>query len=336
MGTPSDFTILVVDDDSMLLDCTIEILESEGYHVLTASNGLTAVNLCRQHEIHLMILDYVLPDLTGEDVVRRVRTFDLEVQILLHTGYREALPRQLLHDLAIQGYHNKSDGPDKLLLWVDVTLKNYTEIRARRNLENSLLVMCLAMEARDLETAGHTQRVVYLAERLGRSMGITGKQLDALRQGAYLHDLGKLCVPDAILLKPYRLDAAERTVMEAHVERGYHLAARIPGIPKDALAVIRYHHERWDGTGYLTGLRGEEIPPLARIFAVCDVYDALVSVRPYKKTWSHEQTMAALIEQGGRHFDPTVLETFVALFMNDKPPAFELEDLSPFDTELLR
>lgn len=335
MGTPSDYTILVVDDDSMLLDCTIEILENEGYHVLSANNGSTALTLCRQHEIQLMILDYVLPDLTGEQVVRQVRAFDVEMQILLHTGYREALPRQLLNDLAIQGYHSKADGPDKLLLWVDAMLKNYTEIRARRNLENSLLVMCLAMEARDLETAGHTQRVVYLAERLGRVMRITGNQLDALRQGAYLHDLGKLCVPDAILLKPYRLDATERTVMEAHVERGYHLAARIPGVPKDALAVIRYHHERWDGAGYLAGLRGAEIPLLARIFAICDVYDALVSVRPYKKTWSHEQAMAALIEQGGRHFDPTVLEAFVALFMDTKPPTFELENLSPFDPELL-
>jgi response regulator RpfG family c-di-GMP phosphodiesterase len=332
-GMPTDFTILVVDDDAMLLDCTVEILENEGYHVLTASNGSTAVDICRHQEIHLMILDYLLPDLTGEDVVRQVRIFDVEMQILLHTGYREALPRQLLQMLAIQGYHSKTDGPDKLLLWVDVTLKNYVEIRARRNLENSLLVMCLAMEARDLETAGHTQRVVFLAERMGRAMQISGKQLDALRQGAYLHDLGKLCVPDAILLKPYRLDAAERIIMEAHVERGYHLATRIPGIPKDALAVIRFHHERWDGTGYQTGLRGKDIPLLARIFAICDVYDALVSARPYKQTWSHERTMAALLEQGGRHFDPDVLETFVALFMDTKPPTFELENLTFFDSD---
>ncbi|MEZ4729403.1 MAG: HD domain-containing protein [Caldilineaceae bacterium] len=327
MWTPSDFTILVVDDDSTLLDCTIEILKNEDYHILAADNGHTAVNICRRHEIHLMILDYLLPDLAAEEIVRQVRAFDVEIQILLHTGYTQALPRQLLHDLAIQGYHSKSDGPDKLLLWVHAVLKNYTEIRARRNLENSLLVMCLAMEARDLETAGHTQRVVYLAERLGRAIGLTGKQLDALRQGAYLHDLGKLSVPDAILLKPHRLDPDERTMMEAHVERGYELAARIPGIPKDALSVIRYHHERWDGTGYPVGLRGNDIPLLARIFAICDVYDALISSRPYKQTWSHEETMAALLDQGGRHFDPAVLETFVAIFMYDKPPATEPQHL---------
>ncbi|MCE7983824.1 MAG: HD domain-containing protein [Caldilinea sp. CFX5] len=331
MWTPSDFTILVVDDDAALLDATLELLKREGYNILTAPTGRIAVNICRRHEIHVMLLDYCLPDLACEEVVREVRAFDLEVQILLHTGYIQAPPRQLLHALAIQGYHAKTDGPEKLLVWIDATLKNYTEIRARRNLENSLAVMSLAMEARDLETTGHTQRVVYLAERLGRAMGITGKQLDALRQGGYLHDLGKLCVPDAILLKPYRLDPIERAIMEAHAERGYQLAQRIPGIPKEALEVIRYHHERWDGVGYPAGLSGNDIPLLARIFAICDVYDALVSSRPYKETQSHEQAMDLLQEQRGRHFDPAILETFVALFMYAKPPLVEAQTLPLHD-----
>ena len=331
MWIPSDFTILVVDDDIALLDVTVDLLRREGYNVLSATNGQTAIDICRRQEIQLMILDYYLPDFTGEDVVRQVRTFDVEVQILLQTGYPQAPPRQLLHALAIQGYHGKADGSDKLLLWVDAILKNYTEIRARRNLEKSLLVMSLAMEARDLETAGHTQRVVYLAERLGRAMGITGKQLDALRQGVYLHDLGKLCVPDAILLKPYRLDSIERTIMEAHAERGYELALRIPGIPKEALAIIRHHHERWDGTGYPFGLQGTDIPPLARIFAICDVYDALVSNRPYKETWSHEQAMVALQQERERHFDPAVVETFVAIFMHAKPVIVEAPTLPNLD-----
>jgi response regulator RpfG family c-di-GMP phosphodiesterase len=332
MWTPSDFTILVVDDDAALLDATLELLKREGYNVLTAPTGRVAVNICRRHEIHLILLDYCLPDLACEEIVRQVRAFDLEVQILLHTGYIQAPPRQLLHALAIQGYHAKMDGPEKLLVWVDAVLKNYTEIRARRNLENSLAVMSLAMEARDLETAGHTQRVIYLAERLGRAVGITGKQLDALRQGGYLHDLGKLCVPDAILLKPHRLDSVERTIMEAHAERGYKLAQRIPGIPKEALSVIRYHHERWDGTGYPFGLSGNDIPLLARIFAVCDVYDALVSNRPYKETLSHEEAMASLQEQSGYHFEPAILETFIAIFMYAKPPLLEPQNLPLSDS----
>lgn len=336
MWIPSDFTILVVDDDTALLDVTVDLLRREGYNVLAAPNGQTAVNICRRHEIQLMILDYYLPDFTGEDVVRQVRAFDVEVQILLQTGYPQAPPRQLLHALAIQGYHGKADGPDKLLLWVDAILKNYTEIRARRNLEKSLLVMSLAMEARDLETAGHTQRVVYLAERLGRAMGITGRQLDALRQGVYLHDLGKLCVPDAILLKPYRLDPIERAIMEAHAERGYELALRIPGIPKDALEIIRHHHERWDGAGYPLGLQGNDIPRLARIFAICDVYDALVSDRPYKETWSHEQAMSALQQESERHFDPAVVETFVAIFIHAKPALVEAPNLPLFDVQACR
>lgn len=327
MWIPSDFTILVVDDDAAILECTSELLRNEGYHVLTADSGDTAVIICRHQEIHLMLLDYLLPPMTGEDVVRLVRAFDVELQILLHTGYTEAPPRQLLRALAIQGYHSKLEGPDKLLLWVEAILKNYIEIRARRNLENSLLVMSMAMEARDLETAGHTQRVVYLAERLGRAMNLPGKQLDALRQGVYLHDLGKLCVPDAILLKPDRLNTAERTVMEAHVAQGYELATRIPGVLKDALDVICYHHERWDGSGYPGRLSGYDIPLLARIFAICDVYDALVSTRPYKETWSHERTMTTLLEEEGRHFDPVVLKAFVTIFKDAKSTTFDLHPL---------
>ena len=327
MWIPSDFTILVVDDDAAILECTSELLRNEGYHVLTANRGDTAVTICRRQEIHLMLLDYLLPPMTGEDVVRLVRAFDVELQILLHTGYTEAPPRQLLRALAIQGYHSKLEGPDKLLLWVEAILKNYMEIRARRNLENSLLVMSMAMEARDLETAGHTQRVVYLAERLGRAMNLPGKQLDALRQGVYLHDLGKLCVPDAILLKPDRLNTAERTVMEAHVARGYELATRIPGVLKDALDVICYHHERWDGAGYPGRLSGYDIPLLARIFAICDVYDALVSTRPYKENWSHERTMTTLLQEEGRHFDPVVLKAFFTVFKDAKSTTFDLHPL---------
>ena len=113
MWIPSDVTIIVVDDDIALLDVTVDLLRREGYNVLSATNGQTAIDICRRQEIQLMILDYYLPDFTGEDVVRQVRTFDVEVQILLQTGYPQAPPRQLLHALAIQGYHGKADDTAK-------------------------------------------------------------------------------------------------------------------------------------------------------------------------------------------------------------------------------
>lgn len=313
MSSGTEHTILVVDDEEMALEATAELLLQEGYKVLVADNGHTAVALCREHEIQLMILDYMMPEISGEEVIQLVRSFDPDLQIVLQTGYNKIPPREMLQRLDIQGYHSKIDGPEKLLLWVDIALNSYEHLRTRRTLEHSLLVMGLALEARHLETAGHTQRVVQLAEQVGRQLGLSGKRLEALRQGAYLHDLGKLCVPDAILLKPDALTLDERAVMQSHAQQGFTMATHIPGVSAEALHVILYHHEQWNGSGYPAGLSGEAIPLLARIFMVCDVYDALTSVRPYKPAWSHPQVCEKLWQQRGQQFDPAIVDAFLAL-----------------------
>lgn len=183
---------------------------------------------------------------------------------------------------------------------------------ARASLEGGMLGLGLALEARDLETAGHTQRVVALAESLGKALGLGAPQLGDLRQGAYLHDIGKLAIPDAVLLKPARLDPDEWALMQTHAVRGVELAARIPALSAGALQVIRHHHERWDGLGYPSGLAGLEIPLLARIFAVCDVYDALTSERPYKPAWSPEAALAEIESQAGQHFDPRIVQALLS------------------------
>lgn len=187
----------------------------------------------------------------------------------------------------------------------------------RRTLEGGLLALGLALEGRDLETSGHTTRVVALAGRLAKVMGLRGRELDELRQGAYLHDLGKITVPDAVLNKPGKLDPTEWLVMQAHASRGSDLASRIPTLPAGALEVIRHHHERWDGSGYPDGLRGAAIPLKARIFAVCDVFDALTSGRPYKHAWSQPEAVRELQEQAGKLFDPAVVEAFVELVVDE-------------------
>jgi putative nucleotidyltransferase with HDIG domain len=230
--------------------------------------------------------------------------------------------REMLRELEIQGYHDKSEGAEKLMLWVDAALKSYRQAHTHKTLEGSFLALGLALEMRDLETAGHTKRVVHYATALGEAFGLNAIQLEALRQGAYLHDLGKLGVPDAILLKPGKLDAEEWDIMKTHVERGFQLASQIPGLAQGALNVIRYHHERYDGTGYPSGLQATDIPLEARFFAVCDVYDALVSIRPYKRAWTHQEALAQLRMDSGKHFDPTVVDVFIETlgsFENEKP-----------------
>jgi HD-GYP domain-containing protein (c-di-GMP phosphodiesterase class II) len=184
-------------------------------------------------------------------------------------------------------------------------------------LEGGLLALGIALEARDLETSGHTVRVMDLSQHLGEELGLNAVTLNELKHGASLHDLGKLTIPDAVLRKPGRLDAEEWVLMQTHAHNGYAIASRIPTLARAALDVIRHHHERWDGTGYPDRLAGEAIPLLARIFAVCDVYDALTSERPYKSAWTHEAALEELRAQRGRQFDPQVIDAFLSGFSGD-------------------
>lgn len=174
-----------------------------------------------------------------------------------------------------------------------------------------------ALELRDIETEGHTRRVSVLMMRFGEHMQIPSTQWDAIKQGALLHDIGKLGIPDAILLKPGSLTPRERAVMQQHAVYGYNILAPIINL-RQTLDIALYHHERWDGSGYPYGLKGEQIPLVARLFAVADVFDALTSDRPYRPAWSHQQAVEYLREQAGRLFDPQVVGLFLEIVDQQK------------------
>ena len=310
----SHCTILVVDDDSVMLELLFDVLSRDGNTVLTAAGGEEAICICREQNVNVMILDYMMPGLSGKEVVNAVRTFEPDLQIILQTAMDTVPAREMLRKLDIQGFHSKGEPLSKLLMWIDVAIKNHEQIRSRRDVEESLLALGLALEARDLETAGHTQRVVKMAELMGQHFGLNQRRLGALRQGAYLHDLGKLSISDEILLKPGKLNQQQWEIMQTHAKLGHDLAARIPHIKPEALEVIYYHHERWDGQGYPSRLQQEEIPLLARIFAICDVFDALVSPRIYKPPWAELDAIQEIHQCRGKQFDPQVTDMFLHLW----------------------
>lgn len=179
--------------------------------------------------------------------------------------------------------------------------------------EGTILALGQALELRDFETKGHTERVVAWTERLLDGVDLDDPARRAVRWGAYLHDIGKLAVPDAILLKPGRLDADEWARMRAHAEDGERMLAQVPALPDETRAVVRWHHERWDGSGYPDGLAGEAIPLPARMFTLVDVWDALTSRRPYKRAWSREDARTELAHSAGSQFDPDLVDAFLAL-----------------------
>ncbi len=185
--------------------------------------------------------------------------------------------------------------------------------RASAACEAALRVMGLALEVRDGETKGHTDRVATLAMRMAEALCWSPSQTRALRWGACLHDVGKIAIPDAVLLKPGVLDAGEWIVMRSHVGEGLRFAASLTFLPATALEVVRDHHERWDGQGYPAGKAGCQISLAGRLFALFDVYDALTSERPYKAAWTSEAALAEMEGQAGRQFDPVLTRVFVEL-----------------------
>jgi putative nucleotidyltransferase with HDIG domain len=171
------------------------------------------------------------------------------------------------------------------------------------------------MDLRDKETEGHTQRVTDLTLKLARVMNINESQLTHIRRGALLHDIGKMGVPDNILLKPDKLTDEEWEKMRKHPEFAYEMLSSIQYL-KPAVEIPYCHHEKWDGTGYPRGLKGEEIPLPARIFAVVDVWDAVTNDRPYRPAWTQQEALEYIRDQSGKHFDPQVVNIFLRLIAN--------------------
>ncbi|NOZ92628.1 MAG: HD domain-containing protein [Dictyoglomi bacterium] len=180
--------------------------------------------------------------------------------------------------------------------------------------EDTLSLLGKALEFRDLETKGHTERTAYMTSIMADAINFPDKK--GIMWGAYVHDIGKIAIPDYILLKPGKLTKEEFEIMKKHVIYGYRLLSGIRRIPQTTLNVVKYHHEKWDGTGYPEGLKGEEIPLEARIFAIIDVFDALISKRPYKEAWPIDKAISVIKEGKGKHFDPYIVDTFLDLIAN--------------------
>lgn len=200
-------------------------------------------------------------------------------------------------------------GPEteRLLLVAREALETYLERRLQT--EGALEAIARILEGLDYETEGHMRRVSRLAVLLGERAGV--EDLEGLRMGAYLHDLGKLFLPREVLDKPGPLNTVEWTQVRTHPEMGHEVLSRIPFLPKTTLEVVLYHHEHWDGTGYPKGLKGEEIPLPARVFAVVDVWDALLSKRAYKPALSEDTARIELLSMAGKKLDPGLVEVFL-------------------------
>ncbi len=343
--------ILIVDDlepNRMVLNDQVESL---GHLPIMAENGVSALGQLSSQQPDLVLLDIMMPEMDGyqvldtmksdtnyrhipvimisavdelESVVRCIQkgAVDYLVKpfnpILLKARIDSALAIKRLHDQDATYRAHIEQYNLKLEDRVRERTKNINETRME-----IIYRLGRAGEFRDNETANHVVRMSHLSARLGKETGLNEEQVETLLQSSPFHDIGKIGIPDNILLKPGKLDADEWEIMKTHTKIG---AEILSGSSWDLLVVAEMialtHHEKWDGSGYPNGLKGEEIPLEGRIVALCDVFDALTSERPYKDAWSVEKTMEFMEGQSGIHFDPKLL----TLFKNILPEMIEIKE----------
>ena len=326
--------ILVVDDNETNIMLLENLLRQRGYrNVMSTSNPLAVTALHREHQFALILLDMQMPELDGLGVMRLLRAEAIEdyLPVLVITAQTDFDLRLNALGLGARDFVIKPFANAELaqrirnLLEVQLAYRDrleqaaILEVKVRERtaeLEATqreiLHRLALAGEYRDNETGNHVQRVSHGALALALAAGLDADTAELIGHASPMHDVGKIGIPDHILLRPGRLNEAELRIMRRHVEIGGKiLGGHQAPVMSMAYRIAMNHHERWDGQGYPAGIAGVQIPVEARVVTICDVFDALTAVRPYKPAWPVEDALAFLREQAGRHFDPKLVARFI-------------------------
>lgn len=324
-------TLLLVDDESTNLHVLRHTLQ-DNYRLLFAKDGTTALALAATELPNLILLDVMMPGLSGYEVCTQLKAqpHTASIPIIFVTAMRDESSEEKGFELGAVDYIAKPISP----AIVRARVRTHLSLVQAEELYNTRLHLIqslgVAGEYKDNETGMHTRRMSHYSYVIAKAMGYSDAMADLILQAAPMHDVGKIGIPDAILLKPGKLTAEEWEIMRSHTTIGERIIGKHHSeLLQMAARIARHHHEKWDGTGYPDGLAGDAIPPEAQIIALADVFDALTSVRPYKKAWSIEDTSRYIHEQSGKHFNPelvTVFERCLPKFLEIKQ---NWADLSP-------
>jgi putative nucleotidyltransferase with HDIG domain len=330
--------VLVVDDETPVRAMISAALERQGYTVELAGGGREALEALEMNTFNLVLTDIVMQDVNGIALLERIHSLQPNLPVVMVTA---------VHDISVAidsmrrgayDYLLKPFERDQLLNTVERALnhrqaleetQNYHQsleemVRARtellrhamEDLEHSydvtLEALGDALDLKDSETEGHSKRVTAYAIALARAMGVPPDEIKIIARGAFLHDIGKMAIPDDILRKPGKLTPEEQAVMREHCTRGYQMLRKIPFLA-GAAEIVFCHQEHYDGNGYPSGLRGREIPIGARIFAVADTLDAITSDRPYRRARGFDSAREEILRCSGTQFDPSVVEVFLKI-----------------------
>jgi putative nucleotidyltransferase with HDIG domain len=330
--------ILIVDDEEAIREVVSSLLEAQGYHCSTAGNGLEALAWLKDKSCDLVLTDMIMPKMDGMQLLSRLREHDSELPVVMVTAMHDVSTALDAIRHGAYDYILKPFERDQLFLSVGRAIEHRRVVvenqayqhnleklveqrtgelrRALVQLEQSydetLQALGRALDLKDAETQGHCQRVTAFTIAIAKAMNIDALALAQIARAAFLHDIGKMAIPDRILLKPGPLNDEERAIMRTHCDVGYNMLVQIPFL-REAAEIVLSHQEYFDGTGYPRGLQAEAIPQGARIFAVADALDAMISDRPYRKALPMAHARQEIKRCSGTQFDPAVVQTFLAL-----------------------
>jgi putative two-component system response regulator len=288
-------TVLVADDEPTILTLVSRLLQDDGFAVITADDGAAALTFVQHQCPDIVLLDVQMPHIDGIEVCRRLKNASATrlLPVVLITGLSHSEDRVRGIEAGADDFLTKPVVPAELRARVRslVRLKRYTD--DLDSAEETILTLATTIEARDPGTSGHCERLAKYAVALGRYLSLSHDELLVLRRGGFLHDIGKIAVPDAVLLKPSTLTPSEWALIREHPVVGDRLCSRLRSL-EPVRPIVRHHHERLDGSGYPDGLKGEAVPLLAQIISVVDTYDALTMNRPYKQALAREAAWTEL------------------------------------------
>ena len=335
------YKIIVVDDEQGIVDSLSIFLKRSGYSFTGITNPLEAINLVKNEHFDLMILDFMMAPIHGDEVVEEIRKFNKDLYILLLTGHKDlAPPLETIKRLDIQGYCEKSDKFDQLLLLIESGIKSIEQMNTIRSinmaledkneeLEKAYLdtigILRQTVEAKDPYTRGHSDRVSEFSVLIGKKMCLDEATLHTLKIGGLFHDIGKIGIPDSILLKESKLSDDEYSQIKNHPTIGAHILGDAK-VFKDILPMVKHHHERFDGRGYPSGLAGTDIPLIARIAAVADTFDAMTSKRTYRNSLPLDFVKEEIKKCSGTQFDPEIAGIFLDILNNDYQEIAQIQE----------
>lgn len=327
----NNYKIIAVDDEGGIIDSLSVFLKRSGYTLVGCTNPLEAIEKVKNEHFDLMLLDFIMTPIHGDQVVEEIRKFNQELYIILLTGHKDlAPPLETIKRLSIQGYCEKSDKFDQLLLLIESAIKSIKQMKiikdinqqlaeSQENLEKAYLesieIIRHTVEAKDPYTRGHSDRVAEYSVLIGKHMGLAEGELHTLKIGGLFHDIGKIGIPDSILLKEAKLSDDEYSQIKNHPAIGKHILANA-SLFQDIIPIVFNHHERFDGKGYPSNLEGENIPLFARIAAVADTFDAMTSKRSYRNALPLEVVIEEIQKCAGSQFDPKITEVFLDILKN--------------------